>query len=74
MRNFANADPAATDGEESSATTRYVDHAHFSLAGNGFAMVKDSKASLSILVVVTPKFELAATVGFIDAFRAANYL
>jgi hypothetical protein len=37
-------------------------------------MVKDSKASLSILVVVTPKFDLAATVGFIDPFRAANYL
>jgi transcriptional regulator GlxA family with amidase domain len=37
-------------------------------------MVKDSKASLSILVVVMPNFNLAATVSFIDPFRAATYL
>lgn len=37
-------------------------------------MVKDSKAPLSILVIVMPNFNLAATVGFIDPFRAANYL
>ena len=37
-------------------------------------MVKDSKASLSIVVIVMPNFNLAATVGFVDPFRAANYL
>jgi len=37
-------------------------------------MAKDSKAPLSILVIVMPNFNLAATVGFIDPFRAANYL
>lgn len=29
---------------------------------------------MNILVVVTPNFNLAATVGFLDPFRAANYL
>jgi AraC family carnitine catabolism transcriptional activator len=37
-------------------------------------MPNEPKTSLSILVVVTPNFNLAATVGFIDPFRAANYL
>jgi AraC family carnitine catabolism transcriptional activator len=37
-------------------------------------MLKDSKASIGILVIVLPNFNLAATVGFIDPFRAANYL
>jgi len=37
-------------------------------------MAKDSKAPLSIFVIVMPNFNLAATVGFIDPFRAANYL
>lgn len=31
-------------------------------------------APLSLLVIVMPSFNLAATVGFIDPFRAANYL
>ena len=38
------------------------------------ATAKDSKAPLGILVIVMPNFNLAATVGFIDPFRAANYL
>jgi AraC family carnitine catabolism transcriptional activator len=37
-------------------------------------MPNESKTSLSILIVVMPNFNLAATVGFIDPFRAANYL
>lgn len=32
------------------------------------------EASKNILIVVTPNFNLAATVGFIDPFRAVNYL
>ncbi|TCS47373.1 DJ-1/PfpI family protein [Primorskyibacter sedentarius] len=30
--------------------------------------------TLNLLVLVTPNFNMAATVGFIDPFRAANYL
>lgn len=37
-------------------------------------MPRDSKTPLSLLVIVMPNFNLAATVGFIDPFRAANYL
>jgi AraC family carnitine catabolism transcriptional activator len=37
-------------------------------------MATDSKAPLTILVIVMPNFNLAATVAFIDPFRAANYL
>jgi hypothetical protein len=33
----------------------------------------DSKATLSVLIVVMPNFDLAATVGFIDPLRAANF-
>lgn len=37
-------------------------------------MSNESKTSLSILIIVMPNFNLAATVGFLDPFRAANYL
>src|SRR5215475_15447441 len=37
-------------------------------------MPRASNKSLSLLVIVMPNFNLAATVGFIDPFRAANYL
>lgn len=37
-------------------------------------MPDESKRSVSILIVVMPNFNLAATAGFIDPFRAANYL
>lgn len=37
-------------------------------------MGDDAKNTLKLLIVVTPNFNLAATVGFIDPFRAANYL
>src|SRR5262245_120162 len=30
--------------------------------------------ALKVLVIVTPNFNLAATIGFLDPFRAANYL
>ncbi len=38
------------------------------------AMSKGSKSPLNIFVIVMPSFNLAATVNFIDPFRAANYL
>src|SRR5215510_16111182 len=31
-------------------------------------------AALRLLVIVTPNFNLAATIGFLDPFRASNYL
>ena len=37
-------------------------------------MTKESTISLNIFVIVMPNFNLAATVGFIDPFRVANYL
>ena len=37
-------------------------------------MPRDSEKPLSVGVIVMPNFNLAATVGFIDPFRAANYL
>jgi AraC family carnitine catabolism transcriptional activator len=37
-------------------------------------MKEDLKAVLRLLVIVTPNFNLAATVGFLDPFRASNYL
>lgn len=37
-------------------------------------MPEDRKATLKLLVIVTPNFNLAATVGFLDPFRASNYL
>ena len=37
-------------------------------------MPNNSKSSLGILIIAMPNFNLAATVGFIDPFRAANYL
>lgn len=37
-------------------------------------MSDDPKAALKLLVIVTPNFNLAATMGFLDPFRAANYL
>lgn len=37
-------------------------------------MKEDSRAALRLLVIVTPNFNLAATVGFLDPFRASNYL
>src|SRR5262245_22672369 len=37
-------------------------------------MKEDPKAALGLLVIVTPNFNLAATVGFLDPFRASNYL
>lgn len=37
-------------------------------------MKADPKPALKLLVIVTPNFNLAATVGFLDPFRAANYL
>jgi len=37
-------------------------------------MKDDPKSALRLLVIITPNFNLAATVGFLDPFRAANYL
>ena len=37
-------------------------------------MKVDAKAAFGLLVIVTPNFNLAATVGFLDPFRASNYL
>src|SRR5215475_3028085 len=37
-------------------------------------MKEDPEAALKLLVIVTPNFNLAATVGFLDPFRASNYL
>ena len=37
-------------------------------------MNRFSDSPLQILVLVTPHFNLAATMGFVDPFRAANYL
>ncbi len=37
-------------------------------------MKDDQKSALRLLVIVTPNFNLAATVGFLDPFRASNYL
>lgn len=37
-------------------------------------MTDESAAALRALIIVTPNFNLAATVGFLDPFRAANYL
>lgn len=37
-------------------------------------MPRDPKAPLSVLVIVMPNFNLAATVKFLDPFRVANYL
>ena len=34
----------------------------------------ENRAVLKLLVIVTPNFNMAATVGFLDPFRAANYL
>src|SRR5215475_2278449 len=36
--------------------------------------IHEKAGALRILVVVTPNFNLAATIGFLDPFRAANYL
>lgn len=37
-------------------------------------MSEDTGAAFRLLIIVTPNFNLAATVGFLDPFRAANYL
>ena len=37
-------------------------------------MKEEPKAAFKLLVIVTPNFNLAATVGFLDPFRASNYL
>ena len=37
-------------------------------------MKVDARAAFGLLVIVTPNFNLAATVGFLDPFRASNYL
>jgi transcriptional regulator GlxA family with amidase domain len=37
-------------------------------------MQRNSNTPLTLLVLVTPNFNLSATAGFIDPFRAANYL
>ena len=37
-------------------------------------MPENPKPALNVLVIVTPNFNLAATVGFLDPFRASNYL
>jgi AraC family carnitine catabolism transcriptional activator len=37
-------------------------------------MTDEPAAALRALIIVTPNFNLAATVGFLDPFRAANYL
>src|SRR5262245_27575390 len=37
-------------------------------------MKDEPKSGLRVLVIVTPNFNLAATVGFLDPFRASNYL
>src|SRR5690349_192341 len=38
------------------------------------AMKQEVAAALRLLVIVTPNFNLAATVGFLAPFRASNYL
>ena len=40
----------------------------------GLAMSEKAQAAVKLLVIVTPNFNLAATVGFLDPFRASNYL
>lgn len=37
-------------------------------------MIPDTDAALSLAVIVTPHFNLAATTAFVDPFRVANYL
>jgi AraC family carnitine catabolism transcriptional activator len=37
-------------------------------------MKDEATTALRVLVIVTPNFNLAATVGFLDPFRASNYL
>jgi AraC family carnitine catabolism transcriptional activator len=37
-------------------------------------MKEEVAAALRMLIIVTPNFNLAATVGFLDPFRASNYL
>src|SRR5215510_4308278 len=37
-------------------------------------MSERAQAAVKLLVVVTPNFNMAATVGFLDPFRASNYL
>src|SRR5579885_530468 len=37
-------------------------------------MTEETGAALRLLLIVTPNFNLAATVGFLDPFRASNYL
>ncbi|MBL8708531.1 MAG: GlxA family transcriptional regulator [Rhodospirillaceae bacterium] len=37
-------------------------------------MTETTPQAFELLVIVTPNFNLAATVGFLDPFRAANYL
>jgi AraC family carnitine catabolism transcriptional activator len=37
-------------------------------------MRDEPKAAFKVLVIVTPNFNLAATMGFVDPFRASNYL
>lgn len=37
-------------------------------------MSEDLKPGFRLLVIVTPNFNLAATMGFLDPFRASNYL
>ena len=38
------------------------------------AMSEKAHASAKLLLIVTPNFNIAATVGFLDPFRASNYL
>src|SRR5262245_41228052 len=37
-------------------------------------MSEKAQAAAKLLLIVTPNFNIAATVGFLDPFRAANYL
>lgn len=37
-------------------------------------MPRDARDPLTLVVLVTPSFNLSATMGFVDPFRAANYL
>jgi AraC family carnitine catabolism transcriptional activator len=37
-------------------------------------MLTEAQVPIKLLIIVTPNFNLTATVGFLDPFRAANYL
>lgn len=44
------------------------------LARRNGRMTRDTQKTIRLLLLVTPNFNMAATVGFLDPFRAANYV